>query len=663
MEHEDDLPFQHHHFDDEDDEENVCKHGPDRRNTLKMFEKIKNLTVSTVHFERHLRMALKQNVYDHTALDDRGLNILMVAMVAKNVHAMNILSNMGLWSECVHHIVPLHCQESDVYGGKTVTELAVKVVRNPMVTKALADVEKLEKTLPEISKLVRRGDLARVIEYAKKHRNNRMNPRLTLSPIDTEGNTPLMYACMGRTPTLDVLNYLLTSLEAPLRSVNNKDQNILHVAVSHGQLPHLRYILNCAEDRNEEEENSTLLSLLDMKDSDDKTPADLCAKVGDTLMLQRIVQASPSVVDPKCLMKNAAAFGSCQFLRGLNKKYDLSQVVGCTGDDQKTVLHYAVAHCQPHVVRYVLTTLKEQLSPSALQDYFRTPDRFNNNVFHLVASTEKLTSSQEAQDETLRLLLDFALSLEEEGVLQSMLAAKNVYRAVDWWLLVSGKDKGEPAFHYVHVRRSEGTLFKRKIRSGLVDVALFGDRVKSGWGTDLSPDVKKGLWARSKMNCLERNIKDATPFLLALAKDNTSLVKIFLDLLQRGTYFDINQSDRYKMTPLHLAAIKGDGAMFTCLRAAGGNAKALDNENRTLTDLARLNENFNIVHLFQVGHNKKKLADALDSIAKKVEGAKKELQDARNVASTGVDPMMDLAATCECHVFGFFFLKLRNNNK
>ncbi len=52
--------------------------------------------------------------------------------------------------------------------------------------------------------------------------------------------------------------------------------------------------------------------------------------------------------------------------------------------------------------------------------------------------------------------------------------------------LVRGKDRGQPAWHYVLLVDDEEIkqAFEEKVKSGNVDVALYGQVLQSGWGRD-----------------------------------------------------------------------------------------------------------------------------------------------------------------------------------
>ena len=61
---------------------------------------------------------------------------------------------------------------------------------------------------------------------------------------------------------------------------------------------------------------------------------------------------------------------------------------------------------------------------------------------------------------------------------------------------VRGKDKGKPAWHYVLVDEEKEEAFKEKVKTGSVDVADYGEVIKSGWGEDPPESVKNMMSKR-----------------------------------------------------------------------------------------------------------------------------------------------------------------------
>ena len=58
--------------------------------------------------------------------------------------------------------------------------------------------------------------------------------------------------------------------------------------------------------------------------------------------------------------------------------------------------------------------------------------------------------------------------------------------------LVRGKDHGRPAWHYVLLVNDEDSIeaFHKKVKEGTVDVADYGEVLKSGWGKDPPNEIK-----------------------------------------------------------------------------------------------------------------------------------------------------------------------------
>ena len=59
--------------------------------------------------------------------------------------------------------------------------------------------------------------------------------------------------------------------------------------------------------------------------------------------------------------------------------------------------------------------------------------------------------------------------------------------------LVRGKDRGRPAWHYVHVKDTLLTEFLEKTRGGSLDVADYGEVLSSGWGDDPPADLADSI--------------------------------------------------------------------------------------------------------------------------------------------------------------------------
>jgi hypothetical protein len=185
----------------------------------------------------------------------------------------------------------------------------------------------------------------------------------------------------------------------------------------------------------------------------------------------------------------------------------------------------------------------------------------------------------------LRLLVE---SARKEGILSELINQKDNYTGSNTCVLVSGKDKGRPAYHYVHSRRETVALFEKRVGSGIVDVSSFGEVVKSGWG-DYPPDeiikeVDEALIKKAKV----KPLVDATALHMAVYREKTEFVKL---LAESGA--DVNATDRFGMTPLHLAAMRGNVDILKILIDNKGCLEITDKKDRTPLDVAMLNEQNN----------------------------------------------------------------------
>ncbi|UAT43035.1 hypothetical protein GUI12_02610 [Anaplasmataceae bacterium AB001_6] len=74
----------------------------------------------------------------------------------------------------------------------------------------------------------------------------------------------------------------------------------------------------------------------------------------------------------------------------------------------------------------------------------------------------------------------------EENKNQAFLAQK---KRKDLLYLVKGKDKGQPAWHYVWVFPSKKRAFLEAVKTGSLDVSLYGEIKKSGWGEEPGKEI------------------------------------------------------------------------------------------------------------------------------------------------------------------------------
>ena len=204
----------------------------------------------------------------------------------------------------------------------------------------------------------------------------------------------------------------------------------------------------------------------------------------------------------------------------------------------------------------------------------------------------------------LRLLIDSGCDINvrnNKGQTPLYLAVKNKHKHIVKYLLenkadvhmkykenaseriyiVRGKDRGEPAWHYVLVAKDLEPLFLRRTKGGSLDVADFGLVLTSGWGKDPPEAVRKSI------NEMGDTFPDTqSPTVLHVASKSASLE--IVDLLVKHKA-DINASDADGFTPLHLAAMYGNIQVVKKLVETNADVN-LKVDGKDAADLARMNE-------------------------------------------------------------------------
>ena len=117
-------------------------------------------------------------------------------------------------------------------------------------------------------------------------------------------------------------------------------------------------------------------------------------------------------------------------------------------------------------------------------------------------------------------------------------------------ILVRGKDKGRAAWHYVLVKRHLLGLFLKRVKGGRVNVADFGDILRSGWGKD----PPEGIIDQILEECDFKEIPGVTVLHIASKENNEPEI---IDLLVKSGA-NVNAQDAEGFTPLHMATIHGN---------------------------------------------------------------------------------------------------------
>ena len=154
-------------------------------------------------------------------------------------------------------------------------------------------------------------------------------------------------------------------------------------------------------------------------------------------------------------------------------------------------------------------------------------------------------------------------------------------------ILVSGKDKGKPAWHFVDVKKTLTGLFYKRIKSGSLDVAHFGTVLASGWGTDPPDSKREEIFKADSVNTVE--IKDKTALHIACEIGDVAIMDL---LVEHGA--DINALDADGFTPLQLAAIRGNMKVVKRLVELKADVNLTTADGKDAVDYAKMNEEVQI---------------------------------------------------------------------
>ena len=153
---------------------------------------------------------------------------------------------------------------------------------------------------------------------------------------------------------------------------------------------------------------------------------------------------------------------------------------------------------------------------------------------------------------------------------------------------VRGKDKGRAAWHYVQVKKHLLGLFLKRTNGGSLDVADFGDVLRSGWGMD--PPEGTGNKLQKEHESMFKEITDTTLLHIASKENNEPEI---IDLLVKSGA-NVNAQDAEGFTPLHIAAIHGNLKIVKKLVDLEADVNIATTDGKNAAELAHLNEELEI---------------------------------------------------------------------
>ena len=150
------------------------------------------------------------------------------------------------------------------------------------------------------------------------------------------------------------------------------------------------------------------------------------------------------------------------------------------------------------------------------------------------------------------------------------------------------KDKGTAAWHYVLVKKHLLGLFLKRVKGGGVNVADFGDILRSGWGKDPPEGTTDEVLKEYDFQFKE--IPDVT--LLHIASKQINEPEIIDLLVKCGA--NVNAQDAEGFTPLHMAAIHGNLKIVKKLVDLEADVNIITTDGKNAAELAHVNEELEI---------------------------------------------------------------------
>ena len=218
------------------------------------------------------------------------------------------------------------------------------------------------------------------------------------------------------------------------------------------------------------------------------------------------------------------------------------------------------------------------------------------NVFHMAVESGAVAVLQRVIEEA-----------RTQHCIGELINSKDKYLGKERCFIVRGRDNGSPAFHYIECHRWLISIFNVTTQTGgTVDVANFGTPIVSGWGTSPAPEYIERMDSRYDVRRIDaQNPLDLTPLnLLALsttAAKSTKMAEILIEaLVHEGLSLDT--PDCFGLTPMHMAAMRGNMALTQLLWKHGANHRLNSTEGHSVAEVAERNNHLAICNYIK-GHD------------------------------------------------------------
>ncbi len=430
---------------------------------------------------------------------------------------------------------------------------AIDMAKKLRLTRVVDEITKckdIEDSLSWMDRMARIGDVDRMTAIFAKH------PDLLEKEASVDKTTPLYWAVTSG--NLAAVKYLVDAGADVFVRAGNGD-TLLTRAVILGHTHLITYLVRtCGLDP-------------DMTGSDNKSPIHRAMEYKDQDLVKDLISVGASVLDSS--FPQLAISGDVDLFRYIIQHFTLD--VNYQDRKGKSPLYYALEYGHLDFAKLLIDKGAD----------IQLIDKRTRCVFHAVI--------EGGSAELMQIIIDKCCKL---GVLNNLINQHDRYLGSDRCFLVRGRDNGLLAFHYVEVDRYFLHVFREITKSGgSLDVAQFGTVIKSGWGAHPATEIVKEIDGRYDVSQVVSDTPaDMTPLCLAILKEKDDLAIMLID---EGC--DINQTDNFGLTPLHLAAMRGLVNVVAKLDQKGVQLDVLDQHDRTAIKCAEANGHTRVVNFIK----------------------------------------------------------------
>ena len=480
----------------------------------------------------------------HIKADPGHCPLIHACIVKNRTDLLRPIYLSGIWDIVVKQRIPNDCWPFlKEYVGNTVFDIAKLKSKN--IEDDLMRYNEWNSEKQPLRMAIKRG-LTRVIPNVV---DAAASPTI-ITDAFADGLTPLHWACV--VGDLSVFK-LLVKLGADVNNKTETGESILHLTCALGRKDIAKYIVQDLK-MNTTERGPT-----------GRSPVDYTAETGDVELFLILVSAKArieySALILSCMKGNAkfleVMHGRCRLDLAYQDRYG------------RTPMHHAAENGHVDVMKYLIEKGAK----------LNGIDKNHRTMLHVLADRGHHKAILALKRHIKRHLLD----------------QRDRYIGADNCFLVKGSDNGRPAFHYVEVKRKYIKIFLERTRGGNLDIANFGEVIRSGWGPEATTEDMRIIEKRydDRVNSSEV-LKDMTALHTAVTKEKWDVVPALIEV---GA--DVNAKDHYGCTAMHIAAMKGHKATVQVLLNAGCDITIKDKERLTALEIAKANNNFNVQRLLQ----------------------------------------------------------------